>query len=211
MGRLQFIGRNVDIEGGGEINPGVELLEGHSPPLMRECRREINKAIVQHRRRGLICRKGIKLIGDFFTEYMCFKGDKPTKKFIDFMYKRENFIVEKWDRLGLMQIVPVNREIINRALRNIPKSPARACNYRLEMVLAAIRTEKHIAKIRGEEKRGCNLCGCRDSLEHTILFSAHAQIAWLVSLRAIKFSTGIDIKLNASMIFMGSLGGGNQC
>ena len=32
LGRLQFMGRNVDIEGGGEINPGVELLEGHSPP-----------------------------------------------------------------------------------------------------------------------------------------------------------------------------------
>ena len=67
--------------------------------------------------------------------------------------------------------------------------------------------ERQIAKITGEEKRGCALCGCNDSLEHVVLFSAHAQITWMVALRVIKFKTGIDLKLNPSMIFLGLLGG----
>jgi len=40
-----------------------------------------------------------------------------------------------------------------------------------------------------------------------VLFSAHAQITWMVALRVIKFKTGVDLKLNPSMIFLGLVGG----
>ena len=122
-GRLQFFGKNVDEEGNGVANIGLELVEGSSESLMRECRKEIGGAILEYARRGLVSKRGVKLVRDPLVEYICYGGKKPTSPVIDFRYRRDNHVINKWDGLELGQMIPINREILNRALCSIPKCP----------------------------------------------------------------------------------------
>merc|ERR1711895_144588 len=46
-GRLQFLGKNVDDEKNAVANIGLELVEGSSESLMKECRKEIGRAILE--------------------------------------------------------------------------------------------------------------------------------------------------------------------
>ena len=122
-GRLQFLGKNVNDEGNAEANIGLELVEGSSESLMKECRKEIRRTILEYARRGLVSKKRVKLVKDPLVEYICYGGGKPTSPVIDFRYKRDNYVINKWDKLELRQMIPINREILSRALCSIPKCP----------------------------------------------------------------------------------------
>ena len=69
----------------------------------------IRRTIQEYTRRELLRKKGVKLVKDFFKEYIFYGGVIPMKPFIDFMHKRDNHVIDKWDKLELRQMIPINR------------------------------------------------------------------------------------------------------
>ena len=95
-------------------------------------------------------------------------------------------------------------DLIRTALKSNIRNPPRAANYRLELILASVRTEKHIAKITGAAKRPCPWCNKEDSLQHTIMFCAMAQTAWTsMAMRYKQLTGGEEIIIDPLLIFLG--------
>ena len=94
-------------------------------------------------------------------------------------------------------------DLVRIALRSNIRSPPCAANYRLELILATVRTEKHIAKISGAAKRPCPWCNKEDSLQNILMFSAHAQIAWTSMAMRFKQLSGEEIIIDTPLIFLG--------
>ena len=146
------------------------------------------------------------------NEYLMFcGGKKPTREIIDFFCRDSSTLIRKCDKLNIEDILPINTSLLSAALRKVTTSPFRGSQYRLELILCSIRTERHICLIKNEEKRVCENCGKVDSLVHFLLFCTHAQVAWCVLSHTVKNELGADFKINASTVFLGSLTGITNC
>ncbi len=129
------------------------------------------------------------------------KCKKPGQTIMDLYSNR--IIIEKWNKLSLERIIPMSMDLVKTALKANIRNPPRAANYRLELILASVRTEKHIAKITGAEKRKCPCCSKEDSLQHTLMFCSNAQMAWTSMAIRFKQLTGEEIVIDSMLIFLG--------
>ena len=136
------------------------------------------------------------------TEFIVYGGAKPTKHLIDFWMKNEIKMMRRWDRWGIQDLIPTNSSTLVSALNNRLLSPPRGQQYVLELILGSIRTEKHIARMLGIEKRKCAVCGHEDKIEHMLLFCSNAQIIWLTIVKFIKKFIKLEIKVTTKLIFL---------
>ncbi len=134
-------------------------------------------------------------------------GRKPTRDIIDFFYKDNSTIIRKWNKLAIEDILPISSALLSGALKKITTIPFRGSQYRLELITCSVRTERHISLIRGEDMRACEICGKNDSVVHFLIFCTHAQVAWCTLAITVKSMLGVDFKINASTVLLGSLAG----
>ena len=128
---------------------------------------------------------------------------KPGQTIMDLAYSNR-ILIEKWNKLNIERIIPISMDLIRTALKSNIRNPPRAANYRLELILASVRTEKHIAKITGAAKRPCPWCNKEDNLQHIIMFCAMAQTAWTsMAMRYKQLTGGEEIIIDTSLIFLG--------
>ena len=55
--------------------------------------------------------------------------------------------------------------------------------------------------------RACELCNKKDSVVHFLIYCTHAQVAWCTLALTVKSMLGVDLRINASTILLGSLAG----
>ena len=80
-----------------------------------------------------------------FTHYN--STNKPGSKLLDLYYSKDTkILIDKWNRLKIEDLCPVNMNLIVSALNWVVKVPPRAAQYRTEAILGSIRTKKHICK-----------------------------------------------------------------
>ena len=116
---------------------------------------------------------------------------------LDLCYsKNTRVLIEKWNKLKIEDLCPVNMSQIVSALSWVVKAPPRAAQYRTEAILGSIRTEKHLCRFATNDglKRPCHICGKPDSLEHVTLFSVNPQIAWSTMAMRFEQLTGEKLK-----------------
>ena len=126
---------------------------------------------------------------------------------IDIMFgKKTKVLVEKWNKLHLEDLCPINARLLTSALSGVVKVPPRAAQYRIEAILGSIRTEKHLCKFLNEgQMRPCQICGKKDTLEHMVLFCVNPQIAWTSMVERYEQLTGNTLKLNVQMCLLGKI------
>ena len=121
--------------------------------------------------------------GNIIKSFTHLKGaSRPGSKLLDLFYNRDTrVIIDKWNKLKLEDLCPVNMNAIVSALNWVVKVPPRAAQYRTEAILGSIRTDKHISKFATNDgiKRPCHICGKENSLEYVFLFCVSPQIAWI--------------------------------
>ena len=146
------------------------------------------------------------------NEYLMFLGgNKPTGAIIDFLYRDSSNLIKKWDKLKIEDIIPISTSLLSAALKKLTTSPFRGSQYRLELILCSLRTERHICLIRNEENRTCENCGKADSFIRVLLFCTHAQVAWCVLSNTVKNEYGIELKIIPSTVLLGTLAGITNC
>ena len=75
-------------------------------------------------------------------------------------------LIEKWNRLKIEDLCPINMGLIVSALSWVVRVPPRAAQYRTGAILGSIRTEKHLCRFATDDglKRPCHICGKLDIL-----------------------------------------------
>ena len=116
---------------------------------------------------------------------------------IDIIFgQKTKVLVQKWNKLHLEDLCPINSKLLTSALSWVVKVPPRAAQYRTEGILGSIRTERHLCKFLTDDgqMRPCHICGKKDTLEHIILFCVNPQIAWASMVERYKQLTGRELK-----------------
>merc|ERR1712237_63826 len=213
-----LVNNKLDILGnvitGEEICPDfknkLQEIEGFTEDLYKKIVVMLKKSIEYLKKRGVSFDVNIKgkCIFKDFTHYK--SKEKIGTKMINIMFeKKTKVLVEKWNKLQIEDLCPINARMLISSLQGVVKTPPRAAQYRIESILGSIRTEKHLCKFLNEgQMRPCHICGKKDTLEHMILFCVNPQIAWTSMVERYEQLTGNSLKLNVHMCLLGRINKG---
>ena len=136
-----------NVISGGEIcqdfKSKLKKIEGYTEKFYKEVLEMLKKRLVHLKKKGVTPKDNIKAksIIRSFTHYN--NTNKPGTKLLDLCYStKTKVLVEKWNKLQIEDLCPINLSLIASALTWVVRVPPRAAQYRTEAILGSIRTEK---------------------------------------------------------------------